>query len=344
MSEVSRPAFSVAVFMGGPSGEHEISVKSGQGVVDALRRRNWAVEPAVLPKGVTVEASCDLVRRTIAARRPGVCFLALHGPFGEDGTVQQVCETLGVAYTGSDAKASRLGMDKIASRRRFEAAGLAVPRWQVLASPSTALRPPAGWVCPLVVKPAHQGSSLGVSLVRRDEEFAAAVAAAAAFDDPVLIEEFVAGRELTAGVLGARALPIVEIRPHQAFFDFSAKYTTGLTDYLVPALLPEAIAARVQTIGLTAHRALGCRHMSRTDVILRNDGVPVVLEVNTIPGFTPTSLLPKAAACADFSYDELCEQLVRMAWADGERGGARRRGATPQGQAGRPARRPARTA
>ena len=166
---------------------------------------------------------------------------------------------------------------------------------------------------PVVVKPANQGSSLGVSMVRREEELQAALVTAGRYGSQILIEEFVAGREMTVGILGDEPLPIVEIRPSQPFFDYTAKYTAGSTDYVVPAPLSHAAADAVQAAGLAAHQALGCRHFSRADIILRDDAIPVVLEVNTIPGFTPTSLLPKAAACANISYGELCEQLVLMA-------------------------------
>ena len=302
----------VAVVMGGPSGEHDISLKSGQGVAEALARRRHAATPVVIPKAVSVGEACDAARRTLRALAPEAVFLALHGTFGEDGTIQQVCEELQMAYTGSDARASRLGMDKIASRRLFEAAGLHVPRWQMvdLSRPHSTVR---GLAYPLVVKPSNQGSSLGVSLVRREEELQPAVDEAARYGQMIVIEEFIAGREVTAGVLGDEPLPVVEIRPHHAFFDFAAKYTVGETDYLVPAPLPETLTAQVQAAGVAAHRALGCRHLSRTDILVRADGTPVVLEVNTIPGFTPTSLVPKAAARAGISYDELCERLVLMA-------------------------------
>ena len=307
----------VTVVMGGPSAEHAISLKSGQGIVDALARRHYAAEPLVIPKTAAIEEACAFMRRHLQ-QRPDVVFIAVHGAFGEDGTIQQLCEEAKVAYVGSDAAASRLGMDKIASRRRFEAAGLTVPRWHSLlhTEPADALAAQlagAGWTFPLVVKPAQQGSSIGVSLVREVGELPSAIEEAGRHGWPVLLEEFVAGRELTVGVLGEEALPIVEIRPRHAFFDFRAKYTAGETDYLVPASLPAEVAAAVQTAGLTAHQALGCRHMSRTDIILRADGRPVVLEVNTIPGFTPTSLLPKAAAQVHVSYESLCEQLVVMA-------------------------------
>lgn len=189
-----------------------------------------------------------------------------------------------------------------------------VPRWQVLDRADR--RPPRldGWSYPLVVKPTNQGSSLGVSIVEAPGELERAITDAGRYDSRILIEEFVAGHELTVGVLGEEPLPVVEIRPRQPFFDYTAKYTAGVTDYLVPAILPPATAARVQAAGLAAHRALGCRHLSRTDLILTHREEPVVLEVNTIPGFTPTSLLPKAAACGGCSYEELCERIVMMAW------------------------------
>jgi D-alanine--D-alanine ligase len=304
----------VAVLMGGPSGEHDISLKSGQGVVKALERRGWDVEPVVIPKLLSTEQARAFTRLALHNSAADVAFIALHGPFGEDGTVQQVCEDLPVAYTGSGPEASRLGMDKVASRRRFEQAGLRVPAWAVLdgkrlASP----RLPAGWSFPIVVKPSDQGSSLGVALVRTEPEFHAAVKAAAALSPQVILEQFVAGREVTAGVLGDDALPVVEIRPGEPFFDFKAKYTTGATQYLVPAPISESAAAAVQAAGLEAHRVIGCRYLSRTDIILDAHNEPVVLEVNTIPGFTPTSLLPKAAACAGLSYEDVCERLVQMA-------------------------------
>ncbi len=311
-----KDALKIAVLMGGPSEEHAISLKSGEGVVAALRRRHWAAERVVIPKLLSVAEASHFVRRALKHSGANVAFIALHGTFGEDGTIQQVCEDLRVAYTGSDAKASRLGMDKIASRRRFEETGLPVPRWRAIDC-AAGERPSRidGMPFPLVVKPACQGSSLGVSVVRRPAELPEAVAAAARYDAQVVVEEWVDGRELTVGILGDQALPVIEIRAPNGFFDFTAKYTPGATEYLVPAPLPPDVAQLVQTIGLMAHRALGCRHLSRADIILSKERVPVLLEVNTIPGFTPTSLLPKAAAYAGTSYDDVCEQLILMAHA-----------------------------
>ncbi|MBI3320834.1 MAG: D-alanine--D-alanine ligase [Candidatus Omnitrophica bacterium] len=319
-----NPPRKVAVIMGGPSEEHDVSLNSGTGVVEALTRRHWVVEPVVIPKTVTPVKACALVKRAIHQIGPDVVFIALHGAFGEDGTIQQLCEDCHVPYTGSDARASRLGMDKAASRRRFEAAGLSVPRWKTVTLARRAAGTAQGrmtsdapaldsFTYPVVVKPINQGSSLGVSIVQAEDHLAPALAAAGRYGPHVVIEEFIAGRELTVGILGEEPLPIIEIRPRQPFFDYAAKYTKGLTEYLVPAELPAEMAQAVEASALTAHRALGCRHLSRVDLILDHREVPVILEVNTIPGFTPTSLLPKAAACVHLSYDELCEQVVMMA-------------------------------
>jgi len=313
--------FHVAVLMGGPSDEHAISLKSGHGVEEALSRRGHRVDAVEIPKAIPVDEAVAFARRALQQHSPEVVFIALHGRFGEDGTIQQVCEALHLAYVGSGPEASRVGLDKIASRTRFEQARLAVPRWRVIEpSAGESLEQVQAWPYPLVVKPSNQGSSLGVSVVQEPAALVGAVAEAAQFGSHVLIEEFIRGREVTVGVLGDEPLPVVEIRPRNHFFDYRAKYTPGLTDYLVPAPLPPRLARAVQAAGLAAHRTLGCRHLSRADLILRDDGVPVLLEVNTIPGFTPLSLLPKAAACLGMDYDTLCEQLVAMACPHTKRG------------------------
>jgi D-alanine-D-alanine ligase len=307
----------VAVLMGGPSDEHEISLKSGRGVVDALVRRGWLAQPLVIPKrDVGGSAAVDFTRDALAGMKPDAVFIALHGTFGEDGMVQSLCEELSLPYTGSSSTTSRIGIDKALSKDRFRAAGLTVPASVLLKQPT----PPESLslVYPVVIKPASQGSSLGVSIVRQPHQLEEALATAFRYGSAVLVEAFIAGRELTVGVLGDDALPVIEVKPKHAFFDFTAKYTVGLTEYLVPAPLDASVAVAVQEAGLWAHRALGCRHLSRTDIILPEDGAPVVLEVNTIPGFTPTSLLPKAAAYVGLTYDELCEQIVLMAMHDAE--------------------------
>lgn len=306
----------VAVLMGGPSQEHDISLKSGHGVAAALAQGPWHVESIVIPRDVTIKQACDMTRRALQHAHADVAFLALHGAFGEDGTIQQLCEELHLAYTGSDPTASRLGMDKVASRTRFQHVGLSVPRWH-LVDPHTHIAAfPIPLAYPVVVKPISQGSSVGVSIVHHEQELPTALALAGQYGSPVLVEEFVKGKEVTVGVLGEEPLPVIEIRPQQQFFNFAAKYTAGQTEYLVPAPLPAEVTTRIQGVGLAAHRALHCRHLSRTDIMLSEQGVPVVLEVNTIPGFTPTSLLPKSAACVGVSYEQLCEQLVLMALHD----------------------------
>jgi D-alanine-D-alanine ligase len=205
-------------------------------------------------------------------------------------------------------------MDKAASKKRFEQAGLAVASWSVVDLDQPAARLAVeSWPMPFVIKPVDSGSSFGVSLVCRMDDVEPALQLAAQFGRQAIIEAFVAGREITVGILGEEPLPVIEIRPRHAFFDFAAKYTPGETDYLVPAPLPTAMARAAQHAALEAHHALGCRHLSRADFILDAHGVPVLLEVNTIPGFTPTSLLPKAAACAGMTYEDVCERLVVMA-------------------------------
>ena len=303
----------VAVLMGGPSEEHEVSLKSGHGAEESLQQLGYPVEPVVIPRQISVEDACTFARRAIQRQDADVVFIALHGTFGEDGAIQQLCETMHVAYTGSDASASRLGMDKIASRQRFVDASLDVPRWRMVNPGAIDHGPIRGLRYPLVIKPSAQGSSIGVSLVKEPDELAAAVRDAARHGPQVIAEEFIQGRELTVGVLGELVLPVVEVIPKRAFFDFTAKYTSGMTDYRVPAFLNPETAHRVQETGRRAHEALGCRHFSRTDLILSEAQVPIVLEVNTIPGLTPTSLLPKAAGCVGISYSALCEQLVVMA-------------------------------
>jgi len=307
-----KPGLKVAVVMGGPSEEHAVSLKSGHGAAEALARRGWFVEPLEIPR-MTIDETRGWVTQAIRRVSPDVVFIALHGTFGEDGTIQQLCEELHVAYTGSDASASRLGMDKIASRQQFSRAGLHVPRWRAVTA--THLEPSmlTGMRYPLVVKPFNQGSSVGVSLVARPDDLPQALQRARRYSSTVLVEEFIKGREVTVGVLGEEALPIIEIVPTHPFFDFAAKYTAGVTDYHVPAALDAATTHTVQDAGRRAHEAIGCRHFSRTDLILSDEQVPIVLEVNTIPGLTPTSLLPKAAASLGISYDDLCEQLVVMA-------------------------------
>lgn len=290
----------ITVMLGGPSAEREVSLRSGAAVAAALRSRGHEVleldpqrEPWELPAG------------TMAV------FLALHGTYGEDGTVQKRLEELGVPYTGCDPEASRIGFDKILTKQRCAEAGVPTARYLLIESPTASW--PRGWNPPVVLKPARQGSSVGLQFVDRVSDWSRALAEAMRYDPRVLMEEKIVGRETTVGILDGQPLPVVEVRPKAGVYDYQTKYTAGTTDYLCPAPLDEATTARVQQAALGAFRAIGGRDYSRVDVMVRPNGDPVVLEVNTLPGMTETSLLPKAAAAAGIGFAELCERMVDLA-------------------------------
>lgn len=292
----------VAVLMGGPSAERDVSLRTGAACSAALRRAGWDVYDVD-------------VRGPDFALEPGtaVAFLALHGTFGEDGQLQRILEQRGVAYTGCGVQASYDSFDKVRSKEIFVAAGVPSARYEVVTAKGArrVTLPP-----PVVVKPAKQGSSVGVALVREVGAMAAALDEAFRYDDQVVVEEFIDGRELTVGILGDRALPVVEVRVKAGFYDYQNKYTKGASEYDVPANLPEPVAAEVQRVALAAFRAAGCRDYSRVDVMLRrSDNRPFVLEINTLPGMTETSLLPKAAAAVGIGFETLCSRMVTMALA-----------------------------
>jgi D-alanine-D-alanine ligase len=291
---------SITVMLGGPSAEREVSLRSGAEVAKALRslgHRVHEVDPGngkwTLPPGTNV------------------VFLALHGTYGEDGTVQCRLEELGVAYTGCDPEASRIGFDKFLTKQRCVEAGVVTARFLLIESPAASW--PMGWNPPVVLKPARQGSSVGLQFVERVSDWSQALAEAMRHDSQVLMEEKVLGRECTVGILADRPLPLVEVRPKTGIYDYQTKYSVGTTEYFCPAPFDEAATARIQAAGLAAFKAIGGRDYSRVDVIVRPSGEPVVLEVNTLPGMTETSLLPKAAAAAGLSYPELCQRMVNLA-------------------------------
>jgi D-alanine-D-alanine ligase len=240
-----------------------------------------------------------------------VVFLALHGTYGEDGTVQAELEKLRVPYTGCDSIASRIGFDKAQTKQRCVAAGVPTARLLVLDSAKTPW--PMGWNPPLVIKPVRQGSSVGLQFVERVEEWPTALAEALRHDSQVLMEEKISGRECTVGILADKPLPIVEVRPKSGVYDYRTKYSVGATEYFCPAPYDEAITKRVQEAALGAFRAIGGRDYARVDVMVRPNGDPVVLEVNTLPGMTETSLLPKAAMVAGIGYAQLCQRMVELA-------------------------------
>jgi D-alanine-D-alanine ligase len=290
----------ITVMLGGPSAEREVSLRSGAGVVKALRSLGhevYEVDPS--------HENWELPKET------EVVFLALHGTYGEDGTVQRRLEELGMPYTGSDPEASRIGFDKYLTKQRCVAAGVPTARFMVLDSPVASW--PMGWNPPVVLKPARQGSSVGLQFVERVSDWSKALAEAMRFDSRVLMEEKIAGRECTVGILGDQPLPVVEVRPKTGVYDYQTKYSAGTTEYFCPAPFDAVTTARVQAAGVGAFKAIGGRDYSRVDVIVKPEGEPIVLEVNTLPGMTDGSLLPKAAAAAGIGYAELCQRMIDLA-------------------------------
>jgi len=300
----------IGVLLGGPSSEREISLKSGHAVLNALReQRLEAVEIDI--RTTNVEENIRLIK----SYNIDCAFIALHGYFGEDGQIQEILEKLKIPYTGSGVLASKLAMNKIASRKIWQENGLNVPSYIVIKKsfyndfieyPNLKL--------PWVVKPSSHGSSIGLSIVDNKQDLKKAIDLAFSFDETIIIEEYIKGRELTVGILDDEPLPIIEIVPKKRFFDYEAKYQTGLTDYIVPARLEEDLAKKIQNDALSAHQLLGCVDFSRVDMILREDNTVFILELNSIPGLTNTSLLPKAAKVAGIEFNQLCLKIISLAY------------------------------
>ena len=296
----------VAVLMGGWSAEREISLMSGRGVLAALRSKGvdaHAVDPSERPIGALVD---DGFARA---------FIALHGRFGEDGAIQGALETLGVPYTGSGVMASAIAMDKVFTKRIWTSRGLPTPRSVVLDGQSVLRTVPDDLGLPLIVKPPHEGSTIGITKVVGYSDMRDAYALAARFDDVVLAEEFIQGHELTVSILErngvTEALPIIEIVAPDGNYDYQNKYFTDDTRYVCPAELPEAVGARVRAVALDAFHALGCEGWGRVDFMLRKtDHAPYLLEVNTSPGMTGHSLVPMAARAIGMSYEDLCVEIL----------------------------------
>ncbi len=302
----------IGVLMGGPSSEREISLKSGKAVLEALIAAGQEV--------IGIDIVSDDREKNIAALKNyhlDCAFIALHGSFGEDGRIQEILEKIDLPYTGSGVLASRQAMDKIKALEIFAQGGLVVPRSSFLEKSiyrrNSNFKNDLG--LPLVVKPANHGSSIGLSIVEREGEISEAINLAFKFDTRILLEEYIKGRELTVGILGNQVLPVIEIVSRNKFFDFAAKYQAGLTDYIIPAVLKPELAQRLQAAAWQAHQLLGCCGCSRTDIILSQDNTPFILEVNTIPGMTATSLLPKAAKTLGIDFGQLCLKLLELAYA-----------------------------
>jgi D-alanine-D-alanine ligase len=307
----------IAVMLGGPSAEREVSLRSGAAVAKALRSLGhdvYEVDP-----GAQVETAAPTSKKKRAKSEPGwslvpgtdVVFLALHGTYGEDGTVQAELDKIGVPYTGCDAEASRIAFDKVLTKKACVAQNVPTARFEVFDSAKTPW--PRGWNPPVVLKPVRQGSSVGLQMVDRVEEFAAKLTEAFRYDTQVLMEEKIIGRETTVGILGDEALPVAEVRVKQGPNDYKNKYTPGASEHFCPADFDAVTTKKIQAAALAAFKAIGGRDYSRVDVMVTAQGHPVVLEVNTLPGMTELSLLPEAAAAGGFNYAQLCQRMVELA-------------------------------
>lgn len=302
----------VGVLFGGRSAEREISLMSGAGVLTALQSQGvdaYAFDPA------------QRSLAELAAEKFDRVFIALHGRYGEDGTLQGALEQMGIPYTGPGVLASAIAMDKAMTKRVWLFNGLSTPGFEMLTANSDWKAVVAKLGLPLIVKPAHEGSTLGLTKVSAADELPAAYALAAKFDKAVMAEEFISGMELTCPVLGAgdtaRALPVVRIVAPEANYDYQNKYFSDQTQYLCPSQLPESLEKQVQQLVLESYRTLGCRGWARADVMIReSDGQPFLLEINTSPGMTGHSLVPMSAAASGMPYEQLCVEILRMAALD----------------------------
>ena len=294
----------IAVLEGGPGTEREVSLRSGLNVARWLREAGAAevVEIDVRDEHFVLSPDVHLV------------FNSIHGTFGEDGAIQRVLEARGIPYTGEGVRGSELAFDKILSKRRFAERGVATPTYEVIAKNQDPTFP-----LPMVIKAPREGSSVGVHLVRERADIAVAIQDVAQYGDEILVEKLISGRELTVGVVGDLALPVILIKPKQDFYDFKNKYPwlnpTGAADHFCPAPLPDEITAQVQALALAAHRALDLEVYSRVDILLDENDQPFVLELNTIPGMTESSLLPEAARAVGIEPPQLCERIVELSLA-----------------------------
>ena len=329
----------VAVLMGGTSAERKVSLSTGRQILHSLDTEKYTVyaldtatgqtllpvssgNALTTPDGTTEIVALTQLPQVAESQKPDVVIIALHGPGGEDGTVQGMLEVLGIPYTGSGVLASALAMDKAMSKRVLMSVGVQMPQDVRLSrsDDTVGARDYAllggGMPLPWVVKPNAQGSTIGMSIVRKASDLPVALKVAFEHDETALVEQFISGTEITVPILGndtLEVLPIVEIVPNSGFYDYEAKYTAGATEEIVPARIPDSVAEEARTIARLCHRTLGCRGMSRTDMIVTPDGFIYTLEVNTIPGMTPTSLLPRAAEAAGIPFSQLLDRLIALA-------------------------------
>jgi D-alanine-D-alanine ligase len=307
-----HPFGTIGVLMGGYSSEREISLRSGQAVAEALSQKGHQV----LPLDITTDEIAGITRQ-IQATPLDIAFIALHGRLGEDGVIQGILEKLEIPYIGSGVKASQIAFNKILTQKALQSAGLPVAE-HFFITDGKPVDFKTAWKhiksTPMVVKPACEGSSIGVHIVRHPSEWEPAFKNALSFGPQIIIEEFIKGREFTVGIFDGEALPLVEICPDAHFFSFTAKYQKGSTQYTCPAEISEDLTRVIKELSLRAVEVLGCEGFSRVDLRVDDKGRPFILEVNTIPGFTGTSLFPKAAREAGYSFVQVCEKLLDLAY------------------------------
>ena len=332
----------IAVLLGGSSPERVVSIASGRGIVKALRELGHdvvAIDPAL---GKEQVSESELFSEVIEATPPSqqllarlspknyltsiesqvsgnfdLAFIILHGKWGEDGLIQSLLELVSVPYTGSGVMASAIAMDKVMSKKLFLHHGISTPEWfdyekDSLPRPDSVKEDISRLGYPNVVKPNDQGSSVAISIVRNESDLDAALDEAEKHSGVILVEKYIPGAELTVSILGDEPLPVIEIRPRGGFYDYHHKYTKGMTEYLIPALLEKSFASQLQDVAVNTFKSLGCKTFGRVDFRIGDDGVPYCLEVNTIPGMTETSLVPKAAAAIGMSFTELVGKIVDL--------------------------------
>jgi D-alanine-D-alanine ligase len=295
----------IGVLMGGNSFEREVSLKSGAAVYKALSDIGYNV--------VSIDVGRD-IPFVLRDRGVELSFVILHGGYGENGTLQGLLEVMGIPYTGSGVLASALAMDKIASKKIFMYHKLPVPAFQIFTNNVNNVdQIRIDFPLPWVVKPAFEGSSIGVSIVRQKDKIIDALKHAFFYSKAIIVEKYIQGKEVQIGILGNRALGGVEVRPSLEFYNFEAKYTAGLTEYIIPPKVNLDVYKKAEQIALQSHNVLGCSGVTRVDLIIEDSGNPYVLEVNTIPGMTETSLIPKIAAHAGMTFSQILEEMIRLA-------------------------------
>jgi D-alanine-D-alanine ligase len=303
MKEPALKKKRIAVLMGGLSKEREISLKTGKAIQKALAAKGYTA--------LCIDVGVDVVEKIIREKIE-CAFVALHGKFGEDGTIQGMLELMRIPYTGSGVLASALALHKIVSKKLLLSEGIPTPRFEAFLKEAVEKAPlkQRSLPLPVVVKPAREGSTIGVSIVREEKEWAPALKAAAKYDEEILVEDFMKGKEITVAILDGLPLPIIEIVPKSGFYDYRSKYTKGETEYILPARLPREKYLAAQEMSVKAYHALDCAGCVRVDLMTDEEDRPYVIDVNTVPGMTETSLVPKAANYAGIAFEDLVERIL----------------------------------